>query len=536
MQAPQGQSSNETEKKVVEIKGLGVKVLKDNLERSIAGESTGGQTPPHSSASSAHNIPTPLPRIKTSGGVNAKLESEDGQQVDAKLEEVRQENDLDDKSTLDSPPPPSSTSVSTNPFGDEFDSEDDEQEEQRVEGSVGGLVNDILSNGSSGAGNSSGRKKLENFREHIYSTVRPKNDRNRQVSVGLSYSEHNPQAVNLKEECSEVSSNSSGTPSTGSPSVFTDNSQEPLLQGRDDSYVGGNDIKKTKRSPLRAKYAVQQANFVIPVVSAAVITIYTIAYATSVYLQDKGSLIAFIINNPKFITVPGIIALSLFAIGIFCAVKQFRNTIEHQIDEKDPDKILKKVLEVETKGQIIRHLTVEHSDGTILHYRFNTWEANKNGIANVDKEVIRKVGKIESVINDRPLFTALFTGFIVANVALPLWLYAAGGISNITTFYQSILATNVGLLSLVATGMFVLSIVYLGIRNYKQTSCTNVVYLKDSETSNKEVNEKLLDEAAEQRISATKECHDQTGKVESLRVTKVDTELFNGPTHSIACY
>lgn len=464
--------------------------------------SAGGQTPPDRSASSTHSTQKSSPREEVPDKAVAESKSKDGPQEEDDPLKVSDRADAEPKPRENRP---NKYPKELCPF-DDFDLNDDGQEESRVEGSV---------DSDSGVGDRNSGMQRSDSEGTLYDKPWDREESEKSVRDRLS-----------------IGADAS---STGLPSVFTDNSQEPLLQGRNDSYVDGNDIKKTKRSPLRAKYAVQQANFVILVVSAAVIAIYTIAYATSVYLQDKGSLIAFIINNPKFITVPGIIALSLFTIGIFCAVKQFRNTIEHQIDEKDPDKILKKVLEVETKGQIIRHLTVEHSDGTILHYRFNTWEANKNGIANVDKEVIRKVGKIESVINDRPLFTALFTGFIVANVALPLWLYAAGGISNITTFYQSILATNVGLLSLVATGMFVLLIVYLGIRNYKQTSCTNVVYLKGSETSNKEVNEKLLDEAAEQRISATKECHDQTGKVESLRVTKVDFELFNGPTHSIAC-
>lgn len=466
--------------------------------------SIGGQTPPDSSASSTHSTQKSLPREEVPDKAVAESKSKDGPQEEDDPLKVSDRADAEPKPRGNRP---NKYPKELCPF-DDFDLNDDGQEEPRVEGSV---------DSDSGLG-----------------------DRN----PGMSASERtlydepwdrDKVVENFKKEFNEVLSNRTGAPSTGLPSLFTDDSQERLLRGRDDSYVDGNDIKKTKRSPLRAKYAVQQANFVIPVVSAAVIAIYTIAYATSVYLQDKGSLIAFIINNPKFITVPGIIALSLFAIGIFCAVKQFRNTIEHQIDEKDPDKILKKVLEVETKGQILRHLVVEHSNGTILHYRFNTWEANKNGIANVDEEVIRKVSKIESVINDRPVFTALFTGFIVANLALPLWLYAAGGISNITTFYQSILATNVGLLSLVATGMFVLSILCLGVHYYNKTNCTNLVFLKSSETSNEKVNENLLDEAVEQRIPTTKKCHDQTGKVESLHVTKVDFELFNGPTHSIAC-
>ncbi|WP_341808382.1 hypothetical protein [Wolbachia endosymbiont (group E) of Neria commutata] len=487
MPIPQGQSSKETEEKVVETRGPGVQTLKNNLEQAIAGESAGGQT------ASSEGKPKLFPRTKVSD------------RADAELEGVGQEEDLDD----------------SNPFKGEIDSPQSPIQAASDASKVSySLPLEVE--------NSSDRKKLVNPREHIYSTVRSGNSVDKHEGVGGQGDKGN----------SFIFSNDgsfNGEPGDGSQSVFTDDSQEPLLQGRNDSYVDGNDRKKTSRTGLRVKRAVQRASFVIPMVSATVIAMYTIAYATSVYLQDKGSLIAFIINNPKFITVPGIIALSLFAIGIFCAIKQFNNTIEHQIDEKDPDKIFKKALEPETKEQILRHLAVVHSNGTILHYRFNTWEANKNGIANVDEEVIRKVGKIESVINDRPLFTALSTGFIVANLALPFWLYAAGGISNITTFYQSILATNTGLLSLVATGMFASSILCLGVHYYNKTNCTNVVYLKDSDTSNEKVNKNLLDDTVEQRISTIKKCHDQSGKVESLHVKHLVADLYDGKTLLVEC-
>ncbi|APR97920.1 hypothetical protein [Wolbachia endosymbiont of Folsomia candida] len=453
--------------------------------------SVGAQTPPRSSASSNQSTPQPKPRSIS-------------------LQNAGEEN---------SPPPP----IDTNPFGDP---DCEEQDTSSVEGSA--------------------NHKSE---EHLYAAIDPRTKSSkkssgsdsgvddpssgmkRSASVGTLYSEpwDRAQAVeDLNKRFEEVSRNSSDTPSTGLPSYSDDTNSEadsntPLIKSD----------KITNRFWPRAKYSMQQKSFIIPTVGATFITLYLAAYTTLSYMQNKSMFIAFITNNPKFITVPGIIAASLFAIGIICVIKQANNTIEHEIQEKNPDKVLKKVLELQPKDKIIKSVRLEYSNNTHSNFTFNTWKSQK-GFVNIDEKIVNRTSKIESVFNDRPVFTALLTGFVVANVALPLGLYAAGGISNVTTFYQSLLATNIGLSLLVASSVLALSILCLGVHYYNKTNCTNRVYPHD-DPKGENVNPKLIDKIKEERTNVLGENHSQDGKCSSLLTERVVVKAHNCSTLLIEC-
>ncbi|WP_395463189.1 hypothetical protein [Wolbachia endosymbiont of Cantharis cryptica] len=282
--------------------------------------------------------------------------------------------------------------------------------------------------------------------------------------------------------------------------------------------------KKPNRIRPRVEYAMGQKSFVIPVTSAIVLG----TSAALVYLQDKAKFIAFFTNSPKYVTITVIALASLLAIiPIFCAIKQFRNTEEHQIQGKNADGILDEVLKHQPEGKIIQSVILKYGNNTHSDFMFNTWKA-KNNFINIDEKVISRTNKIKSIINDRPLFTALLTGFIVANVALPLGLYEEGGMSNITTFYQNILATNIGLSLLVSSSVIALSILCLGVHYYNKTNCTNLVYPREH-INPEEVNGEIVGAVKRIGEDALKENHIQDGKCASLELRQVVVKSHNFP-------
>ncbi|BET37334.1 hypothetical protein [Wolbachia pipientis] len=203
-----------------------------------------------------------------------------------------------------------------------------------------------------------------------------------------------------------------------SPSEKSDNEETPLIKKE----------KKTNRILPRVKYAMQQKEFVIFGIAAVALS----ASAALVYLQDKGQFIAFFANSPLYITMPMIAITSLLAIStIFCGIKQFRDTEECQIGGKNANETLNQVLKYQPKDKVIKSFKLEYSNGTHSHFTLNAWEG-KNNFINIDDKVISRRNKVESVIKDRPLFTALLSSLVAANIVLPLLLYVEGGISNLS--------------------------------------------------------------------------------------------------------
>ncbi|WP_264735959.1 hypothetical protein [Wolbachia endosymbiont (group A) of Rhinocyllus conicus] len=232
-----------------------------------------------------------------------------------------------------------------------------------------------------------------------------------------------------------------------------------------------NSQKKANRSWPRAKYAMQQKGFIIFTATAIILS----TSAALVYLQDKAKFIAFFTNSPKYITIPVIALAALLAISpILFAIRQFRDTAEHKTQEKNADGILDEVLKHQPENKAIKSVRLEYNNNTHSNFIFNAWEA-KNDFINIDEKVISRTNKIESVINNRPLFTALLTGVVAANIALPLLLYAEGGVNNIQKFYQNPLTNNIGLSLLIGSGVLALLVVCFGVHYYNKTNCTNLI-------------------------------------------------------------
>ncbi|WP_265021688.1 HAD family hydrolase [Wolbachia endosymbiont (group A) of Icerya purchasi] len=313
---------------------------------------------------------------------------------------------------------------------------------------------------------------------------------------------------------------SPGTFPTSPPSYKSkDDSEESLSLNSD---IGSTTNKKTNRFLPRAKYAMQQKGFIIFGASAIILSIS----AALLYLQDKAKFIAFFTNSPKYITIPVIALAALLAIGpIFFATRQFIDTEEHSIQKKDADKILAEVLEHQPKDKAIKSVRLEYSNGTHSNFVLNAWEA-KQGFTNIDEKVITRTNKIKSVINDRPIFTALFTGVVAANIALPLWLYAEGGVNNVQKFYQNPLTNNIGLLLLIGSGILALSIICLGVHYYRKTNCTNLIY-SEGEIDPKDVNGKFIEEIKRERTNVLGENHSKDAKRSSLTLEQVVVQSHN---------
>uniref|UniRef100_A0AAU7YM98 Uncharacterized protein n=1 Tax=Wolbachia endosymbiont of Oeneis ivallda TaxID=3171168 RepID=A0AAU7YM98_9RICK len=317
---------------------------------------------------------------------------------------------------------------------------------------------------------------------------------------------------------------SSNTSSTSPPSYKTDGSEKSLIS--DSRSDIDNDIilknKKTNRFWPKAQYAMQQKGVVIFGATAIVLG----TSAALVYLQDKAKFIAFFANSPLYTIIPVIAVASLLAISpIFLGIKQFVNTKEYQTQVKNADEVLDNVLRHQPEGKVIKSVRLEYSNGTHSNFVFNAWESKK-AFVNIDEKVISKTNKIESVINNRPLFTALLTGVVAANIALPLLLYAEGGVNNIQKFYQNPLTNNIRLLPLTGLGIVALLAVYLGVHYYRKTNCTNLVY--SEETINpKNVNEKFIEEIKRERTKVLGENHSKDAKRSSLTLEQVVVQSHN---------
>lgn len=280
--------------------------------------------------------------------------------------------------------------------------------------------------------------------------------------------------------------------------------------------------KKTNRFLPRAKYAMQQKGFVIFGASAIILG----TSAALLYLQDKAKFIAFFTNSPKYITIPVIALAAVLAMSpILFAIKQFRNTAEHKTQEKNADGILAEVLEHQPKDKVIKSVRLEYSNGTHSNFVFNAWES-KNDLINIDEKVISRTNKIESVINDRPLFTALLTGVVAENIALPLLLYAEGGVNNIQKFYQNPLINNIGLSLLIGSGVFALLIICSGVHYYRKTNCTNLIYSQEK-INTESVNKKFIEEIKQERTEVLGENHSKDAKRSSLTLEQVVVQSHN---------
>ncbi|MCA7010326.1 hypothetical protein [Wolbachia endosymbiont of Tribolium confusum] len=317
---------------------------------------------------------------------------------------------------------------------------------------------------------------------------------------------------------------SRNTSSSFPPSYKTDGSEQPLISNSksdmDSDIILKN--KKINRVLPRAQYAIQQKGVVIFGAAAIVLGTST----ALVYLQDKAKFITFFTNSPLYTVVPIIAVASLFAISpMLLGIKQFVNTKEYQTQEKNADEVLDNVLRHQPEDKVIKSVRLEYSNGTHSNFVFNAWESKK-GFVNIDEKVISKTNKIESVINNRPLFTALLTGVVAANIALPLLLYAEGGVNNIQKFYQNPLTNNIRLLPLIGLGIFALLAVCLGVHYYRKTNCTNLVYSEET-IDPKNVNGKFIEEIKRERTNVLGENHSKDAKRSSLTLEQVVVQSHN---------
>ncbi|AGJ98670.1 hypothetical protein wNo_02360 [Wolbachia endosymbiont of Drosophila simulans wNo] len=311
---------------------------------------------------------------------------------------------------------------------------------------------------------------------------------------------------------------------TPPPSYKTDGSEQPLISNSksdmDRDIILKN--KKINRFLPKAQYAMQQKGVVIFGAAAIVLGTST----ALVYLQDKAKFIAFFTNSPLYTIVPIIAVASLFAISpMLLGIKQFVNTKEYQTQGKNADEVLDNVFRHQPEGKVIKSVRLKYSNGTHSNFVLNAWESKK-GFVNIDEKVISKTNKIESVINNRPLFTALLTGVVAANIALPSFLYAEGGVNNIQTFYQNPLTNNIRLLPLIGLGIFALLAVYLGVHYYRKTNCTNLVYSEET-IDPQNINEKFIEEIKQERTNVLGENHSKDAKRSSLTLEQVVVQSHN---------
>ncbi|WP_341812049.1 hypothetical protein [Wolbachia endosymbiont (group A) of Conops quadrifasciatus] len=365
--------------------------------------------------------------------------------------------------------------------------------------------------------------------EHIYATIDPSkksSKRSLESDSGIDnrsaeVTRSNSQETEMSESCGsqeweDISLNhdSSVILSTNSPEKSDGevNSETSLVETE----------KKINKIRPRVKYAVQQKGFIIFSITALVLS----TSAALVYLQDKAQFIGFFANSPLYITIPIVAITSLLAISpIFCAVKQFKSTEECHIQGKNANETLNKVLEYQRKDKVIKSVRLEYSNGTHSNFTLNAWKSEKNFI-NIDEKVISRRNKVEAVIKDRPIFTALLTAVVATNIALPIGLLAIGGVNNVKTFYQNPLSNNIGLSLLIGSSMVALLIVCLGVHYYRKTNCTNLVYSEERIDPEK-VNEKFIEEIKEERIKVLEENHSKEAKCSSLTLEQVVVESHN---------
>ncbi|WP_338977147.1 hypothetical protein [Wolbachia endosymbiont (group A) of Ophion ellenae] len=328
----------------------------------------------------------------------------------------------------------------------------------------------------------------------------------------------NSQVTEMSESCGNqgwenmsLNHDSPVTLSTSS-SEKSDNEETPLIKKE----------KKTNRILPRVKYAVQQKEFIIFGIAAVALSVS----AALVYLQDKAQFIAFFANSVIYVTIPILAVALLVAISpIFCGIKQFRDTEECQIGGKNANETLNQVLKYQPKDKVIKSVKLEYGNGTHSHFTLNAWEG-KNNFINIDDKVISRRNKVESVIKDRPLFTALLSSLVAANIVLPLLLYVEGGINSVQKFYQNALINNVGLSLLIGSSILALSVIFLGVHYYRKTNRTNLVYCEERIEPEK-VNGKFIEEIKEARTKVLEENHSKDAKCSSLTLEEVVVESHN---------
>ncbi|WP_341810748.1 hypothetical protein [Wolbachia endosymbiont (group A) of Campoletis raptor] len=328
----------------------------------------------------------------------------------------------------------------------------------------------------------------------------------------------NSQVTEMSESCGNqgwenmsLNHDSPVTLSTSS-SEKSDNEETPLIKKE----------KKTNRILPRVKYAVQQKEFIIFGIAAVALSVS----AALVYLQDKAQFIAFFANSVIYVTIPILAVALLVAISpIFCGIKQFRDTEECQIGGKNANETLNQVLKYQPKDKVIKSVKLEYGNGTHSHFTLNAWEG-KNNFINIDDKVISRRNKVESVIKDRPLFTALLSSLVAANIVLPLLLYVEGGINSVQKFYQNALINNVGLSLLIGSSILALSVIFLGVHYYRKTNRTNLVYCEERIEPEK-VNGKFIEEIKEARTKVLEENHSKDAKCSSLTLEQVVVESHN---------
>lgn len=297
--------------------------------------------------------------------------------------------------------------------------------------------------GTDGAGDDGYLDKVEKWiKEPIQNLENPVDDgpenHSKKTSKESSDSRIGGQNSEEKDPSKKVGLSGS-TPLTPPPSYKSEDGSEKSLSEFDTNSNATLESKKANRSWPRAKYALQQKGFIISGVIAVMLSIPAIL----VNLQDKATLAELVKINPNYITIPAIALVSLLAIStIFFSIKQFRNTREYQTQGKDADEILAKVLEHQPKDKVMKSVRLEYSNGTHSNFVLNAWES-KNDFINIDEKVVSRTNKIESVIDDRPLFTALLASVIAANVALPLGLLATNGVNGVQKFYQNPLTNDI---------------------------------------------------------------------------------------------
>ena len=183
------------------------------------------------------------------------------------------------------------------------------------------------------------------------------------------------------------------------------------------------------------------------------------------------------------------------------------------------------MLEHQPKDKAIKSVRLEYSNGTHSNFVLNAWES-KNDFINIGEKVVSRTNKIESVINDRPLFTALLASVIAANVALPLWLLATNGVNGVQKFYQNPLTNDIGLSLLIGSGILTLSIICLSVHYYRKTNCTNLIYSQE-EVDTKSVNEKFIEKIKRERTNVLGENHSKDAKRSSLTLEQVVVQSHN---------
>ena len=308
--------------------------------------------------------------------------------------------------------------------------------------------------------------------------------------------------------------------------TLSDISSNILLHESDQTNSGGvnseTPLVKTNRILPRVKYAVQQKEFLICGVTVILLSVS----AGVLYLQDKAKFVTFFANSPLYITMSMIAITSLLAIStIFCGIKQFRDTEEYQIGGKNANETLNQMLKYQPKDKVIKSVRLEYSNSTHSHFTLNAWKG-KNNFINIDEKVISRRNKVESVIKDRPLFTALLSSLVAANIVLPLLLYVEGDINSVQKFYQNALINNVGLSLLVGSSILALSVIFLGVHYYRKTNCTNLVYCEERIEPEK-VNGKFIEEIKEARTKVLEENHSKDAKCSSLTLEQVVVESHN---------